>query len=148
MTPRTLPLLVLLVLLAPGTVATETHTYAPLAVVAVRVGELTAVSWAPGEVPAEAYRVYGLTNGGATLLHETTGQDEVPAAKVPSGFAAYGVTGILDGAESPLVVSAGVGADSCSRGPVTVILSPPQVLVCKQSPPPKVQLPVLGRFLP
>lgn len=93
-----------LLLAVPGSLADA--EYAPSLVTALAASPLGAViGWTPGPVVADSYRVYGIDDGGgATWLAESAGP--VPdggSLPVPSGFAQYAVTGVLNGIESDLV---------------------------------------------
>ena len=108
MFPRHLSvLLVSLALLLPIGASEDAAPFAPLAVAAL--GSLaadTVVTWVPGEVPADAYLVYGMNPGEAPmLLHEAEAQ--ATFAPVDGSFATYGVAGVHNGEVSPLVFAAG-----------------------------------------
>lgn len=94
--PRSLGLVALL-LLAP---LAHAQPAAPTVVTFVTLGEGAAfVTWAPaGDLP-DGYAVYGIADGAATRLATVSGAST--AALVPAGYAAYGVTAIVGGAESP-----------------------------------------------
>jgi hypothetical protein len=106
MPPRSLSLLLALsALLAPLALGEDAARFAPRGVVALDASPtLARVTWAPGEVPADSYRVYGLdADGSPVLLFDTDGT--ATAATVPGGFERYGVAGVSDGAVSPLVLA-------------------------------------------
>lgn len=103
-------LLLALTLLLPTALADDAADAAPAFVAALDAdGAQALVAWAPGELPADAYRVYGVSAGGAfTLLAEAPALvADGHAALVEGGYATYAVTGVVGGRESPPTVAAG-----------------------------------------
>jgi hypothetical protein len=125
-------LLALFVLLLPVAAADDASFAPRLAVAALASDAQALVAWLPGDAPAESYNVYGLTPNGPVLLAATpAGQ-----ALVPAGFAAYAVSGVSGGVESPLVSATGLGGgEECitigwdSHGPYVIFDCWPNVRV-------------------
>lgn len=100
-------LIVLLVTFIPLVEANEPS--APVAVAALDVGgDYALVAWVPGGAPADEYRIYGISTGGArTWLTTFAPADTSPTVLlVDGGFATYAVTGVLHGQESDMVYAA------------------------------------------
>jgi hypothetical protein len=106
MPPRALSLLLAAsALLAPLALGDDAARFAPLGVLAVDASPtLALVTWAPGEVPADSYRVYGLDGDGSPVLL-LDAEGTTTTAAVPGGFERYGVSGVVNGEVSPLVLS-------------------------------------------
>jgi len=115
---RVLLLLVPLLVIAPSASA-ATPAYTPSLVTAATYSGSALVSWAPGSEAADSYNVYGLApNAPPTLLGTFTVSTVAEGAfnlAAPSGFAAYAVSGVLGGVESPMVSSPAMsaGGDPC-----------------------------------
>lgn len=118
-------LLILAFLALPQTAAGDEEILAlakPIAAFAFRTPTGVEVSWEPGMIAADGYRVYGL-NGGQAHLLSLTGAD-ARVADVPATYAAYTVAALLEGEESLPTPAAKVGTDC-----VFINLSPPGVLI-------------------
>lgn len=122
---RAVPLVVLIVLV-PAAAGEDSGGFAPLGVAAASAGAEVVVSWLPGAQPADSYRVYGLSEGGAVVLLLDTAETANPgvlAATVEAGWSSYAVSGVWSGAESRLVYSLSSVDLLC----VTVEFHPPSV---------------------
>lgn len=91
-------LVVMIVASAPP--AHAAYAFAPLAVVAGHAstddGSVAFVAWSRGSEAADEYRVYGVNGTNFELLQVETGT----GTRVPAGYSAYAVTGVLLGVES------------------------------------------------
>lgn len=103
MSGRVLLILLALALFAPQVTGEAPAPYAPASVAAEPLGTaLALVEWAPGLEPADAYRIYGVDEGGLTLLLDTatSGLPLVVSVVVPAGYRDYAVSGLKDNTES------------------------------------------------
>ena len=104
MSRRILLALTLLLLAGPTARGGSTEEHAPIGVAAVEAdGSSVLVTWSPGAVVADSFRVYGVDAAGATALLLDTAQEgklSTLGALVRSGFSTYAVSGVLDGRES------------------------------------------------
>lgn len=94
--------------------AEATPGTAPVTVQAESVDAISAiVTWTPGTVVAEEYRVYGIHEDGTPQL--LTVVDGVPVeeflASVEAGYTTYAVSGVSGGVESRLVYAGEAGTD-------------------------------------
>lgn len=107
MFPRAVLLLAALVLVPLHVGVGSAPGFAPSAVAALPVGGSVFISWVPGAEPADAFRVYGISESGAlALLAETARGDASGAlAVVPAGFAGYAVSGVRGDVESGPVMA-------------------------------------------
>ena len=139
MSPRVAPLLLAALALLAPTVAGDATLARPLAAFASESGAGALVTWIPGPERADFYRVYGLRDGALVPIPEATTTGT--SAEVPSGFTAYGVTAVRDGAESAPVLAVRGGTGYCVYLDWTTI--PPTYAIgndCTRAARPRVAL--------
>lgn len=69
----------------------------PIAAVVLVAGQDAIVSWVPGAVEPDSFRIYGVTGASKSLLATVPGDDT--QAVVPASFPSYAVTSVSDGVE-------------------------------------------------
>lgn len=98
----------LLLVLGPVVASEAAPAFTPSAALAVRDGASTVrVAWMPGDEMPDAYRVFGLGASGWQLLEERSASEGRGSltAEVPGDLTRYGVAGVRDGTQSPIVGS-------------------------------------------
>jgi hypothetical protein len=111
MSPRVAPLLLAALALLAPTVAGDATLARPLAAFAFDSEGGALVTWTPGPEPADSFRIYGVRDGARVPLADATATQT--SAEVPTGFTAYAVTAMRDGAESAPVIAINGGATYC-----------------------------------